>query len=187
MKPQQVAFDMTMEDLEVYFRRTQDKDPMRRRRRAFRVVAVALVVFAAYMGVNLKGRDELAESMRWFDVILFSALGVFVWHVASPGWQAWGIRRNFEREGGRIRLGPWTVAIGPEGVMGTSPVGTQVVRWHAIREVDLTPELVILWLDQLLAVIVPARAFPDRWAMEQFAESARVYRDQEAPMQAELA
>jgi hypothetical protein len=188
MKPQQVSFDLTMEDVDAFFRHVHyHRDPTRVGRRTARCMAAGLVVVALFIGVELRGENELADDFRWVAVVLLGGIGVLTWSATSRSQQAGYLQKNFEREGGLIRLGPTTVAIGPEGVTGTTPLGTQFVRWKAIRGVDSTPELVVLWMDNLLAIPVPVRAFPDRWAAEQFAQSARAYREREAPVQAEVA
>jgi len=188
MKPQQVAFDLTMEDVDAFYRHVYyQKDPTRLSRKTARFMAAGLVVVAIFVGVGLRGANALADDFRWAAIVFLGGLGVVTWSATSTGQQVASARKNFEREGGVIRLGPTTVAIGPEGVRGTTPVGTQVIRWEAVRGVDSTAELIVLWMDNLLSIPVPARAFPDHWAAEQFADSARAYRERAAPVQAVVA
>ena len=176
MKQQQVTFDLAIEDVEAFFRVAYARNTSTERtRKVCRLTAAVLMAIAGFIGACLEGTSDWAEDLRYLPVVLLGVMAVVLWQGSSPTGQVANMRRAFERQGGCSRLGPCIVAIGPEGVSGSGPIGTQTVRWRAILGVDVELDLVLLWLDNLQAILVPARAFSDRWAMDAFAESARAF------------
>jgi hypothetical protein len=70
-------------------------------------------------------------------------------------------------------VGRHTVAVDADGVRDTTEVTDERVGWRGIESVEQLPELVVLNLDRLRAVVVPRRAFADHQEEERFATTVR--------------
>jgi hypothetical protein len=182
MKPQQVAFDMTIEDLMAYWRYVYRRNSdVRKYRHAVWIYCGVLIAIAAYMVFYLEGINTLHDNLRFVWAAALVLLGLVLLTAVMPQRLVLYRRQWYEREGHLALLGPCTVEIAPEGITWTEPSTMQKTAWWVIRNVEVTEDLVLLRADSSSACIIPARAFPDRWAMEQFAESAREFRARVAP------
>jgi hypothetical protein len=77
-----------------------------------------------------------------------------------------GLRRRPERL--RHSLGPWVLTIADGWLREGNGRTEHAVRIDAIEDVQVTPNLILIFLPPVSAFIVPERAFPDAAALDAF-------------------
>jgi YcxB-like protein len=62
-----------------------------------------------------------------------------------------------------------------DGIEATAAHGTTRYAWHGIKEITETGDLVVVWIDRALGIVVPKRAFAGDQACRSFVETVRAH------------
>jgi hypothetical protein len=62
-----------------------------------------------------------------------------------------------------------------DGIEATAAHGTTRYAWHGIREITETGDLVVVWIDRALGIVVPKRAFASDKACRSFVDTVRAH------------
>ncbi|MGI9384557.1 MAG: YcxB family protein [Methyloligellaceae bacterium] len=65
-------------------------------------------------------------------------------------------------------IGVYELTAGPHGMVVAGPKIRDEIDWSAVSEVTETPEQIVVWLDFLVGIIVPAAAFGSQAQREAF-------------------
>jgi hypothetical protein len=170
-------YDLTYDDAVAFFADALPRAPLTRRQlRNTRILTSVMVA-----GAGLALFSYLDGGFPPSPVHLaVTAVGVAAALWFSPGSlhkaQMRRVRRLFEEEGQRQRLGPTTIELRPDGVAAASPLGASLLAWAGVTEIVARPDYLFLHLNSLSALIVPRRAFADAAGFERFAEAARLFK-----------
>ena len=173
MKPLEVTYELTIEDALAFLDDAGARSPAIRRQTTIEIVLGLIAgLGGAALGLWVTGYWPPDDPVSLVAV----ALWVVVMVALLPGWLRRQRRRRLRRilkEGTQAASGPEVLRIAPDTIVGANDLGASKVDWKAITEVHQTDTYLFLHLSSLTAIIIPARAFPDRETFDQFAQAAR--------------
>jgi YcxB-like protein len=111
-----------------------------------------------------------------------AALG-YVAGLLSMALLFWVIQRRYSRHSlgdDSPVLAESRLRLDPDGIEATAANGTTRYAWHGIRELTESGDLVVVWLDRALGIVVPKRAFASDRACRSFVEMVRAHLPQSA-------
>ena len=82
------------------------------------------------------------------------------------------IRRRMERAGGKSLYAPTTMAIDAEGISLRNDYAQGRTPWHAVQQVEQTPQHIFVFLDALNGLAVPKRCFASKDDATEFFDRA---------------
>lgn len=158
--PVRIEFELTRDDYAALtFARAPSAGVMRRRILALLALATAALGLMALLTL-LTGDLAWVDDAPLMRPLLYLTAGVLAAFVAVSlslvGLRAWV--RRLPRDDGAT-LGAHQLELGEEGFVVEGRAGRSFVRWSAIVELRETSEHVFLFVDRMLAYVVPKRAF----------------------------
>jgi len=169
-----VSYELTRDD---YAALTFAKAPPRRTTRLrLLVLGVLIGVVLGLMALLtwLTGGLAWIDDLPGFRLLLWVTASVLAAFLALTALLA-GLRlwvRRLPRDDGAT-LGRHELEVGEDGLHVEGRSGRAFVRWSAIVELRETDEHVFLYVDRMLAYVVPKRAFGDGAELERFLGLAR--------------
>ncbi len=169
-----VSFELTRDD---YAALTFHKAPSpRMTRQRLLVLALLLGLMVGLMGLL----TLLHGGLAWIDEApllrpLLWVIGIAVGAFVALSALLWALRvwvRRLPREDGAT-LGEHTLEVGEEGFHVEGRSGRSFVKWTAVVEVRETREHVFLFVDRMLAYVVPKRAFASTAECASFVDHAK--------------
>lgn len=169
-----VSFELTRDD---YAALTFHKaSPPRMTRQRLLVLALLLGVMVGLMGLL----TLLHGGLAWVDEApllrpLLWAIGIAVGAFVAISALLWALRlwvRRLPRDDGAT-LGEHTLEVDEDGFHVEGRSGRAFVKWSAIVEVRETNEHLFLFVDRMLAYVVPKRAFTSADECAAFADYVR--------------
>lgn len=93
-----------------------------------------------------------------------------------PGQVLRAMRRQLQEEWSK-KLGGWRrLSITPESITFTGKLITASALWEAVEQIAVTDDYAFFFTTRRTGFVLPARAFPDDEAFEEFVKTARQYR-----------
>lgn len=170
----QVRFELTRDDYAALtFARAPSSAQMRRR---FLVLGVLLTLVVLLLGLltlltgdlSFVDRAPLLRPLSYATAATLAAF--FLLSLALVGVRRWV--RSVPRDDGAL-LGVHELELSDAGFTVEGRAGRSFVRWSAVVELRETESHVFLFVDRMLAYVVPKRAFSDRDACAHFVTYVR--------------
>ncbi len=169
-----VSFELTRDDYAALTFHRAPPHPLTRQR--LLVLALLLGLMVGLMGLLTLFHGSLAwiEEAPLLRPLLW-AIGVAVGAFLALSALLWALRvwiRRLPRDDGAT-LGEHTLEVGEEGFHVEGRSGRSFVKWSAVVEVRETSNHVFLFVDRMLAYVVPKRAFPSGAECASFVDHAK--------------
>jgi hypothetical protein len=170
----EVAYDLSVDDLIAFRKKTLWSDPLVKRLILVRMLVMMLVVplcFGFWGYVRQIPFPPEAIYFVPFTIVLIFFLAIVPWQVYRQ--QIRSFRRLCSQGEGRKMVGRWRVIFSPEAVTIEGAGTTSTNAWSAFSNVALTDAFVVLYMDQSPAFTIPRRAFPNGHQVANFVEILR--------------
>jgi hypothetical protein len=173
MKPREIEYDLAIDDVMAFYEYALPRapaNPVSSWVRAFRYL-IALIAFAQlFLFIWLDGTPPLHSIVLVVAVILLLIL-------RSPRMvrrsQLRAIRKLFDREEHRKKLGYRKVIIANDGITSANQLGATVQSWQAIAEMNTTHDYLFIQEGSLDAYVVPRVVFENDSDFEDFVDAAQ--------------
>ncbi len=169
--PGRVEYEFTLQDALAFNEYHFQHSPAGRRARLRHTFLPPAIWMGLALGFELFARTG---SGHWFAIALAAVSGI--WVLTSPLFLQRQIRRSVLRMYGQPKnrsvLGRHVLTLSPDGLRDESAHTRSEASWDSVARVARTRDHLFIYLNDVSAHVVPARAFRDREEFERFAETA---------------
>lgn len=128
------------------------------------------------------GRMGAGSSFQWIVYGVASLVFVIVWlKFCHKRVIAYQVRQAFAKGEYKGQTQEQSLSLSSEGIDMTSESGNSRYLWTAVESIEVSGEYLVARLRTNQVIFLPQRVFPDRNAMEAFAEKMRQYKQAAAP------
>ena len=172
-----VEYDITLDDALAlgYYHNARSR---RARRILILFRTLVIFLFAAVMAVALLSPQdaEVSTGDRFVALLplLIVGVGVVSFFPSIQRWAVkWGVSNAYRQRQRSGLSSSFALSVTPEGLVHRQGETEHMTRWEHVGKFVVQEEHAFCYMDAATALIVPARAFPDEAAWQQFIETTR--------------